>query len=42
MDANAPFADGVLVDLNLWGHAIIRSYGAMSRRNILRLDQSTE
>ena len=42
MDANAPVADGVLVDLSLWGTSIIGLSVECpdARRKILRLDQS--
>jgi hypothetical protein len=39
MDTNAPVADGVLVDLSVWGRSIIGLAVAMLRRKIFRLDQ---
>jgi hypothetical protein len=40
MDANASVADGVLVDLSLWGTSIIGLAVERPRRKIFRLDQS--
>jgi hypothetical protein len=42
MDAHAPVADGVLVDLSLWGTSILGLAVQCPDAKLFRLDQSTE